>query len=216
MELGMEKTSGQAALNQAPVLDETRWNSGIPVNSNTPHVPGVRNIRVGVGIQRSASGLDEPNGGHRDARDVVSIASRNSLPGAHRGLDAFKRDGFRTDVVTLYSVDSDLAPILLVGGPYQGMRLRENWHAKGIYIVNGAKGEFVYKLHQRIDSRAIAVPFGASSREIQSSLFKLAGLSSAKHARTRESQAQALPEVSLHEVVDYGMHATGVRSALMK
>jgi hypothetical protein len=210
----MKKTAGQTVLKQA-----VSNRAAVKAISNPAHSDG--NSALGKNVQpgRSASNIPSSIGSltsaclaaetadtHRQGRESMSIAGRNSSLNQHRGRDATKRDLFKADVITLHAVDSDLAPILLVGGPYQGMRLRENWHAKGIYIVNGAKGQFVYRLHQRIDSRAIAVPFGASPREIQSSLFKLAGVAPSQHRRARELQPDTMPDAGLHETVAFGTH----------
>lgn len=73
-------------------------------------------------------------------------------------------------------IDSRSGSILLVGGPYQGMHIREEIDANGLHVVNGVRGEFVYKLHKRKQSRSLAVPLDATRREIRNALFRLAAL----------------------------------------
>jgi hypothetical protein len=65
--------------------------------------------------------------------------------------------------------------ILLLGGPYRGMRIRDRIEYQGIYLVNGRKGEFVYELYSRQTSGAVAVPLRATPEQIRNALSRPTG-----------------------------------------
>jgi hypothetical protein len=62
--------------------------------------------------------------------------------------------------------------ILLLGGPYRGMRIRDRIEYQGIYLVNGRKGEFVYELYSRQTSGSVAVPLRATPEQIRNALSR--------------------------------------------
>jgi hypothetical protein len=100
-----------------------------------------------------------------------------------RSANSRKKNGFAPGFF-----DDRCGSILLVGGPYQGMHIREEMDANGLFVVNGARGEFVYKLYMRRENQNIAVPFSASAREIRNALFRLAAQSPVARSQNQVGQ----------------------------
>jgi hypothetical protein len=134
-----------------------------PIESNPRQVFAHGEIRMKPSAQRVHAG-DDP--GQEEAQDDARRALRALANRLIAPVQRRKRTYFE-----LHSIDSDLATILLAGGPYRGKRIREDMDARGLYLVNGPHGEFVYKLLHRLDHGAIAVPFDASEVEIRRHLF---------------------------------------------
>jgi hypothetical protein len=120
-------------------------------------------IRMNASAQNGGSPRSPMQTAHEEAKLALrALATRHGAP----PVQTRKRAYFE-----LHNIDSDLATILLLGGPYRGKRIREDMDARGLYLVNGQHGEFVYKLLHRLDQGAIAVPFDASEAEIRRHLF---------------------------------------------